>query len=241
MQHFWIRLETNRSESNPLIRANPWIFIRFQIRYIRFEANMRGHPSRTVCLKGESPVQCLQVSVSRPLTVDPGEGGCFLQASTRRLEERVSLRVGELEIEVSLTMDTAPLWVSPTHLSVSPPICLSVWLSLRLSVCMSAYLSVCPPACLSVSLPVCLSVCLPVRLPACGFVCPSVYPPAWLPVRYLPAYRFACLPVCLPAWDNQWLLDQQACPFINITNTRFRNCGCGPIFFLQVAEWWLRT
>jgi hypothetical protein len=43
MQNFWIRFETNRSESN-LEFAISRIFIRFQIRHIRFETNMRGHP-----------------------------------------------------------------------------------------------------------------------------------------------------------------------------------------------------
>jgi hypothetical protein len=60
-----------------------------------------------------------------------------------------------------------------------------------------------------------------VRLPACQFVCLSAslpiglsaYPPACLPVRYLPA----CLPVCLSACNNQELSDQQSCPSINIT------------------------
>ncbi len=43
MQNFRIRFETNRSESN-LEFAISRIFIRFQIRYIRFETIMRGHP-----------------------------------------------------------------------------------------------------------------------------------------------------------------------------------------------------
>jgi hypothetical protein len=45
-------------------------------------------------------------------------GDCCLRASTLRLEGQVSLGDGELEMEVSLAMEAAPMWVSPTQLFV---------------------------------------------------------------------------------------------------------------------------
>ena len=59
------------------------------------------------------------------------------------------------------------------QLDVSPPVCLSVCLSVSLSLCLSVSL----PLCLSVSLSLCLSVslsaCLSVCLSACLSVCLS--------------------------------------------------------------------
>ncbi len=118
---------------------------------------------------------------------------------------------------------------------------------ISLSICLCIHLSVCLSACRSVCRPACLSICLPVCLPACLSACLSVFPPVSLSVRlpaslsvYLSACvsvylsvcmsvrRPACLsvPACLPAYKKKRRLpDQQPYPSINITNTRFWNCG----------------
>jgi hypothetical protein len=40
----------------------------------------------------------------------------LLEAFTQKLEGQVSLGGGELEMEVSLSVEAAPLWVSPTQI-----------------------------------------------------------------------------------------------------------------------------
>jgi hypothetical protein len=57
---------------------------------------------------GRSLLQCLA-------RIGPGRGALLLLSPLSKAGGAALFRVGELEVEVSLAVEAAPLWVSPTH------------------------------------------------------------------------------------------------------------------------------